>query len=90
MKMSKANLRIKEITNILQSLASGDDSDDELEDKDGLEAELSALTKANKARQDKLDDYEKNIKEWEQAGGIGVIYTNAPNTIRELKKLGFK
>ena len=37
-----------------------------------------------------IDDYEKNIKEWEQAGGIGVIYTNAPNTIRELKKLGFK
>ena len=37
-----------------------------------------------------IDDYEKNIKEWEQAGGIGVLYTNAPNTIRELKKLGFK
>ena len=37
-----------------------------------------------------IDDYEKNIKEWEQAGGIGVIYTNAPNTIRELKRLGFK
>ena len=37
-----------------------------------------------------IDDYEKNIKEWEQAGGIGVLYTNAPNTIRELKRLGFK
>jgi len=61
--MKTANLRIKEITKILQSIEDGDDSDDELEDKDGLQTELDALRKANRARQDKLDDYEKN-KKW--------------------------
>lgn len=61
--MKTANLRIREISKTLKSLGDGDDSDDELEDKDGLEAELEALKKANKARQDKLDEYEKN-KKW--------------------------
>ena len=37
-----------------------------------------------------IDDYEKNIQEWERSGGIGVLHKNAPNTIRELKKLDFK
>ena len=62
-KMTKANLRMKEISKILSSLENDDDSDDELEDKDGLEAELKDLQKANQARQDKLDSYEKN-KKW--------------------------
>lgn len=61
--MSVADLRIREITKILKSLEDDDDSDDELEDKDGLEAELKELRKNNKARQDKLDEYEKN-KKW--------------------------
>ena len=62
--MSKANLRIQEISKTLQSINDDDDdSDDELEDIDGLEAELAALNKANQARQDKLDEYEKN-KKW--------------------------
>ena len=37
-----------------------------------------------------IDDYEKNVQEWERAGGIGIIHKNGPNTIRELKRLGFK
>ena len=37
-----------------------------------------------------IDDYEKNIQEWERSGGIGILHKNGPNTIRELKKLGFK
>jgi len=63
--MATANLRIREITKILKSLDDDEDSDsdNELEDKDGLEAELKALKKDNKARQDKLDEYEKN-KKW--------------------------
>ena len=58
-----ANLRIEELTNSIASLDTGDDSDDELEDRDGLEAELDALKKANEARVNKLEEYEKN-KKW--------------------------
>ena len=36
-----------------------------------------------------IDDYPKNIKEWEAKGGIGILHTTTSNTIRELKKLGF-
>lgn len=61
--MATADLRIREISEILKTLEDDDDSDDELEDKDGLEAELNALKKSNQARKDKLDEYEKN-KKW--------------------------
>ncbi|KAL3790598.1 hypothetical protein HJC23_008804 [Cyclotella cryptica] len=65
--MAKANLRIKEINKILakSSSSAGDDedSDDDLEDIDGLKAELLALQKANAENQAKLDQYEKN-KKW--------------------------
>ena len=37
-----------------------------------------------------IDDYMKNIKEWEAKGGIGIHHTNVGKTISELKKLGFK
>ncbi len=37
-----------------------------------------------------IDDYIKNINEWEAKGGIGVHHTNVGKTIGELKKLGFK
>ena len=37
-----------------------------------------------------IDDYIKNIREWEAAGGIGVHHTSASATIAKLKKLGFK
>jgi len=37
-----------------------------------------------------VDDYIKNIKEWEAKGGIGIHHTNVGKTISELKKLGFK
>jgi len=37
-----------------------------------------------------IDDYIKNIKEWESAGGIGIRHTNISKTLAELKKLGFK
>ncbi len=36
-----------------------------------------------------VDDYIKNIKEFEAAGGIGVHHTSANSTIAKLKKLGF-
>jgi hypothetical protein len=36
-----------------------------------------------------IDDYEKNIKEWEAAGGIGVRHINSMNTISQLRKLGY-
>ena len=37
-----------------------------------------------------LDDYIKNIHEWEAMGGIGVHHTSPSNTLAELKRLGFK
>ena len=36
-----------------------------------------------------IDDYIKNIREWEAQGGIGIHHTSAKNTINSLKKLGF-
>ena len=36
-----------------------------------------------------IDDYIKNINEWENKGGIGVHHTNVSKTIGELKRLGF-
>ena len=37
-----------------------------------------------------IDDYIKNIREWESAGGIGITHINVRKTISELKKQGFK
>ena len=37
-----------------------------------------------------IDDYMKNINEWEAKGGIGVYHTSVPKTINELKRVGFK
>ena len=34
-----------------------------------------------------IDDRKDNIEAWEQAGGIGVLHTDADNTINQLKKL---
>ena len=37
-----------------------------------------------------IDDYIKNIREWESAGGIGIHHTNVGKSVTELKRLGFK
>ena len=37
-----------------------------------------------------IDDYIKNIREWENKGGIGILHTEVGKTINELKRLGFK
>jgi len=34
-----------------------------------------------------IDDRAINIEQWEAAGGIGILHTNAFNTIKQLKKL---
>jgi len=36
-----------------------------------------------------IDDKQKNIDEWINAGGIGILHTNAMSTICRLKLLGF-
>ena len=36
-----------------------------------------------------IDDHPKNIKEWQSAGGIGVLHRSASETIKKLKKMGF-
>jgi len=35
-----------------------------------------------------IDDMEKNIKEWENNGGIGILHKSTVETIFKLKKLG--
>ena len=35
-----------------------------------------------------IDDQEKNIREWERAGGTGILHVSAEQTMEELKKLG--
>ena len=37
-----------------------------------------------------IDDYIKNINEWNAKGGIGIHHTDVSKTISELKRLGFK
>ena len=37
-----------------------------------------------------IDDYDKNIREWEAKGGIGILHTDVGKTISELKRLGIK
>lgn len=36
-----------------------------------------------------IDDHIKNIREWEQAGGIGIHHTSTTKTLGKLKALGF-
>ena len=35
-----------------------------------------------------IDDREKNIEQWEAAGGIGILHTDTASTIKKLKELG--
>ena len=37
-----------------------------------------------------IDDHIKNVKAFKRAGGLGVLHLNAHNTIKELKRLGYK
>ena len=37
-----------------------------------------------------IDDYEKNVREFINAGGMGLVHKNYRNTIRSLKLLGIQ
>ena len=37
-----------------------------------------------------IDDHSKNIAQFKSAGGIGVHHTSAANSIKQLKKIGYK
>ena len=37
-----------------------------------------------------IDDYAKNIAEWERKGGIGILHPDAAKSIAELTRHGFK
>ena len=43
--------------------------------------------KQNFAKDNKIliDDREKNIREWESSGGIGILHKNYNNTVKQLK-----
>lgn len=34
-----------------------------------------------------IDDYEKNIREWERAGGIGVLYVDGPAGLTDVREM---
>ena len=36
-----------------------------------------------------IDDNEKNIQEWENKGGIGILHISLNETIKQLRKLGY-
>jgi cell division cycle protein 37 len=59
------DLRIKELEERLSKMAApvAEGEEEDLEDPEGMRAEIEELTKANAARQAKLDHYEKN-KKW--------------------------
>lgn len=35
-----------------------------------------------------IDDLKKNIQQWKASGGIGILFKNADQAIKELKKMG--
>ena len=35
-----------------------------------------------------IDDYAKNIREWQAAGGTAILHTGAESTLEQLKELG--
>ena len=35
-----------------------------------------------------IDDYAKNTKEWQAAGGTAILHTDAESTLKQLKELG--
>ncbi len=35
-----------------------------------------------------IDDREKNIREWQEAGGTGILFVSAEDTMQKLKELG--
>ena len=37
-----------------------------------------------------IDDHSKNVEAFKRAGGLGIVHTSARNTIKELRKLGYK
>ena len=37
-----------------------------------------------------IDDHEQNIADFKKRGGLGIHHINARNTIKELKRLGYK
>jgi hypothetical protein len=48
----------------------------------------SAQHKKNYAWTNKIlvDDYDKNIRAWRGAGGVGILHKNARQTIKELNR----
>jgi len=63
----KANRRIKTLEHDLKKIkerkAEDSDSDDDLDETEGIQAEINELKQANAAREEKLQEYEKN-KKW--------------------------
>ena len=50
---------------------------------------FSSCNKKDKRPNILIDDHKGNIREWESAGGIGILHTSAASTINDFKKIGF-
>ena len=63
---------------------------DNLHGFDGILTTISGADKHKYAAPNHIliDDREKAILPWREAGGIGILHTSAADTITELKKLG--
>ena len=50
----------------------------------------NAVNKQNYSGENQIliDDREKNIEQWRNKGGIGILHTSATDTIKQLKELG--
>ena len=60
-------------------------------DKTGLKLDFSNQnTVTSNGLKYQLDDYKKNIVEWESKGGTGIHHTEVGKTVSKLKSLGFK
>ena len=55
-----------------------------------LRAQKQSYAKTGNKPNVLIDDYDKNIKEWEAKGGIGIHHTSVNKTLGNLKKLGYK
>lgn len=63
---------------------------DNLSGFDKILTTISGRDKKNYAAENHIliDDREKAILPWREAGGIGILHTSATNTISQLQKLG--
>lgn len=54
-----------------------------------LRANKKDYAKSNGIPNILIDDFDQNIREWEAAGGVGILHTSTEQTIKKLKAMGY-